>query len=358
MATRPAPDQTARKGRLRDQHQGVERIAVLTEGALDVAVVGRVLGRGEQRAVEPDPTGLVIYLVLVLLTLRDLDGHVESQPAERLGSALGVGCGHETSLGWARSRLRSASAGDESLAGRWGRVVASQADAGAAVAMVVIVGVIAGLVTGASARWPAPVSTRPGCGHERAVHPALGGLEPRPAARVADSASTPARPRRRHLPRAVLARGTTPASTGRGQGDEEDRRGQGQGCKGAIRGAVVDIGSGKVLFAHKATRGYIPASTMKLLTTTAACRSWVPSTGSRPRWSAQGRSIILVGGGDPYLAQDRRARPGRASITDLARRAAEALKKKETRRSRSATTRRCSAARRGTGPGRRSTATR
>ena len=55
------------------QHQRVERVAVLAEGVLDEAVVGRVLRRGEQRPVEADPAGLVVDLVLVALTLRDLD---------------------------------------------------------------------------------------------------------------------------------------------------------------------------------------------------------------------------------------------------------------------------------------------
>ena len=91
---RAALDQAARERRLRDQHERVERVAVLTEGALDVAVVGRVLGRGEQRTIEADPSALVIYLVLVLLTLRDLDGDVEGEPAQR-SDRLCVGSSHE-----------------------------------------------------------------------------------------------------------------------------------------------------------------------------------------------------------------------------------------------------------------------
>ena len=34
----------------------------------------------------------------------------------------------------------------------------------------------------------------------------------------------------------------------------------------STRGSVVEVGTGKVLYAHNATRGTIPASTMKLLT--------------------------------------------------------------------------------------------
>src|SRR5207245_2665917 len=40
-------------------------------------VVGRVTGRGEESTVQADPTGLVVHLVLVPRTLRDLDRDVE-----------------------------------------------------------------------------------------------------------------------------------------------------------------------------------------------------------------------------------------------------------------------------------------
>ena len=53
----PTGDQAARERRLAQQDECVQRVAVLAEGVLDEAVVGRVLGRGEQRAVEADPTG-------------------------------------------------------------------------------------------------------------------------------------------------------------------------------------------------------------------------------------------------------------------------------------------------------------
>ena len=45
-------DAAARERRVADEHERVERVAVLAERALDEAVVGRVAHRGEEPAVE------------------------------------------------------------------------------------------------------------------------------------------------------------------------------------------------------------------------------------------------------------------------------------------------------------------
>ena len=58
-------DQAAGEGRLLQQHQRVQRVAVEAEGLLDEPVVGRVARRGEQHPVQPEPAGLVVDLVLV-----------------------------------------------------------------------------------------------------------------------------------------------------------------------------------------------------------------------------------------------------------------------------------------------------
>ena len=72
-ADRPDADAAAGERRVADEDERVERVAVLGEGALDEAVVGRVAHRGEQAAVEDDPAELVVPLVLVARPARDLD---------------------------------------------------------------------------------------------------------------------------------------------------------------------------------------------------------------------------------------------------------------------------------------------
>ena len=61
------------------------------EGVVDEAVVGRVLGRGEQRPVEPDSARVVVHLVFVPTALRDLDGHVELHECHLSRHASAVG---------------------------------------------------------------------------------------------------------------------------------------------------------------------------------------------------------------------------------------------------------------------------
>lgn len=97
-------------------------------------------------------------------------------------------------------------------------------------------------------------------------------------------------------------------------------------------GAVIDVGSGKTLFAHNAKRAYIPASTVKLLTSAAALSILGPDrTFTTKVVSPKAGQVILVGGGDPYLAAKTNADtfPKRASVTSLARASAVALKKQK-----------------------------
>jgi hypothetical protein len=74
---RPAGDQAAGEGGLIENHQRIERVAVVGKRVLDEAIVGWIPGRGEQHPVQPDPPRLMVHLVLVALALRDLDDYVE-----------------------------------------------------------------------------------------------------------------------------------------------------------------------------------------------------------------------------------------------------------------------------------------
>ncbi|WP_158604331.1 D-alanyl-D-alanine carboxypeptidase/D-alanyl-D-alanine endopeptidase [Nocardioides mangrovicus] len=97
-----------------------------------------------------------------------------------------------------------------------------------------------------------------------------------------------------------------------------------------VRALVTDLDSGTTLLDH-GTGDVTPASTNKLLTAAAALHSLGPST----RFETTvvrvpgTRRVVLVGGGDPFLASTSGGKdsyPKRASVKALAHRTADALK--------------------------------
>ncbi len=93
---------------------------------------------------------------------------------------------------------------------------------------------------------------------------------------------------------------------------------------------VSELG-GKVAY-RRGAEVVVPASTLKLLTAAAALESLGPTArfSTRVVSTPTGRGIVLVGGGDPFLAstaaQGKNRYPGRADLGTLARRTAVALK--------------------------------
>ena len=102
------------------------------------------------------------------------------------------------------------------------------------------------------------------------------------------------------------------------------------GVGGVYSGSVVDVGTGKSLFNHRAGAAEIPASVNKLLTSAAILSMRGPEHRFTTSVVQSGKKqIILVGGGDPYLATKTTSStyPARASVADLAKKTAVALKK-------------------------------
>lgn len=103
-----------------------------------------------------------------------------------------------------------------------------------------------------------------------------------------------------------------------------------KGVGGHYTGTVVDVGIGKVVFKHRAGSAEIPASVTKLLTSAAALTELGPQHRFTTKVvSGAEKQIILVGGGDPYLAKksSKSTYPARASLGGLAAQTAAALKK-------------------------------
>ena len=94
--------------------------------------------------------------------------------------------------------------------------------------------------------------------------------------------------------------------------------------------AVGALGSDRTIY-RSGAGAVTPASTTKLLTATAALEKVGPMTQFRTTVRQAGRRIVLVGGGDPFLATSRATAkglyPARATLADLAARTAGALTK-------------------------------
>ncbi|MFC0626970.1 D-alanyl-D-alanine carboxypeptidase/D-alanyl-D-alanine endopeptidase [Kribbella deserti] len=99
-------------------------------------------------------------------------------------------------------------------------------------------------------------------------------------------------------------------------------------------GAIVyDVSRGRQLYAKGAGTTYVPASTLKVLTTLGSLAALGPDHKFTTKVvSTGGTSLVLVGGGDPLLVSRRPKAPGYpklANLPDLASATAKALKAKK-----------------------------
>lgn len=96
-------------------------------------------------------------------------------------------------------------------------------------------------------------------------------------------------------------------------------------------GAVLDPGTGEVLVDHRASAPMIPASTMKVVTAGAALHALGGEhTFTTSTVLLRDGDLVLVGGGDPYLATGGQAAadPQRTDLDDLARSTAHGLQRR------------------------------
>ncbi len=147
-----------------------------------------------------------------------------------------------------------------------------------------------------------------------------------PTATPAPSATPTPSPR---TPSPVLVPAPTGAPPNAAKVSDRVNRTRVKDAPGGYSGAVVDVGTGAALFRHEAERARIPASTLKLVTGAAALSALGSDHTFRTTVvSPKAGEIVLVGGGDPYLAEKpARTFPRRASVTDLAKKTAAALAK-------------------------------
>jgi D-alanyl-D-alanine carboxypeptidase/D-alanyl-D-alanine-endopeptidase (penicillin-binding protein 4) len=192
---------------------------------------------------------------------------------------------------------------------------------------VVAIGLVVGVIAGAIAVLPR--QNRYAVGAQASDSP-----PPSPASSPTAVAASSASPSQStaptlDLPSPVLAAAAPRVAPNKAGISSKIRAIKVKGVTGSYSGSVVDLSSGKVLYAHNATQAYIPASTMKLLTSTAALSILGPDHRFKTSVVSPNRGqIILVGGGDPYLAGKARSDyPKRATIGGLARETATKLKR-------------------------------
>jgi D-alanyl-D-alanine carboxypeptidase/D-alanyl-D-alanine-endopeptidase (penicillin-binding protein 4) len=191
--------------------------------------------------------------------------------------------------------------------------------------MIIVIGVVVGFVTGAfGSIGGGGISLSGSSSSSASSTPPVVTKSPLPTAATPTATASPAR-----LPAPVLAPVSSGPPPDAGKLAARIKAVHVKDLKGQYSGEVADLGSGRVLFAHNSTTAFIPASTMKLLTSTTALSILGPDhTFKTSVVGTKARHIVLVGGGDPYLTAKTPSGeyPRRASLADLARLTAARLK--------------------------------
>jgi D-alanyl-D-alanine carboxypeptidase len=106
-----------------------------------------------------------------------------------------------------------------------------------------------------------------------------------------------------------------------------------QSAGAPINAVVIDPATRRTLYDLRSDVAQVPASTNKIVTATAALSALDAGDRLTTKVVRNGNGIVLVGGGDPTLAsRSRKGFPSFASLPDLAKRTATALKAAGTRR--------------------------
>ncbi|SDR76576.1 D-alanyl-D-alanine carboxypeptidase / D-alanyl-D-alanine-endopeptidase (penicillin-binding protein 4) [Friedmanniella luteola] len=196
----------------------------------------------------------------------------------------------------------------------------------ALVAMLAVVGVILGLVSGFFASAAGSGLRATGLWSDGGASTVSPGTFDSPAATGTPSATAAAD----GLPRPVLPAATETRVPSARQVAARVAAVDDAAMGGRFSAQVADLATGEVLYAHRAASPAIPASTTKLLTSTAALSLLGPEHVFTTEVVRAGAGkVVLVGGGDPYLASraPEAGEPASASLAALAATTAKALRK-------------------------------
>lgn len=91
-------------------------------------------------------------------------------------------------------------------------------------------------------------------------------------------------------------------------------------------GRVIDLSNGQVIFDHDGGRAMIPASNMKLIVMAAAIDQLGPDYQFKTVVAIRGKDLVIIGGGDPTIGDEKWAKANGKSITSALHEWADKLK--------------------------------